>query len=361
MIARELRYEWLYEIKKKYNFSKIVIAHHINDAIETFLLNFSRGTGLKGLLNMYKNDNEDILRPLLDRGYTKSDLINYCKKKNLPWREDISNSKNVYKRNLIRNKIIPILKEINPSLEYTFVKNLDRLKDVQSVWNENLKLKKEIFFFQKENYTEINTTQLLRENGGKTILCETLSEYDFFYSQILDFLSKNHISGKKISSSTHTIITSNDFWKLYKNEDLQQENFEEKKIFLKNELEIPAKIIFTDNILEAKIIDRENFSLKKEKNLAQLDLNKIKFPIYLSQPKPGDFFMPLGMKNKKKLSDFFIDEKVPLEKRKKINILKSDNDIVWIIGQRISEKHKITNETKKILEIKIIMQQSAKQ
>jgi tRNA(Ile)-lysidine synthase len=343
MIAREMRYNWFFELLNEKNFSKLVTAHHLNDSIETFFLNFFRGSGIDGLLNFFNQKNSLIFRPLVK--ISKDELYKYSEEKKLEYRTDSSNKKNDYKRNFFRNNIYPLIKEMNQSFEDTFLSNINRISEINSVWKNHLEDFQKKIVKKFSDKIEIDVKEIL-EKKNAYVLYEILSPYRFSFLQVKDFLEKVTQSGKKIFSKDYIAELNDHKLILYK----KNLNKSKKIIFLKDS-NFEKKIIEVENNkFNVKKI-KENFFLKKTNKIAQLDLDKITFPIVYRKHENGEKFIPLGMKNKKKISDFLIDQKISSKDKENIRILESNNEIIWIIGKRISDKFKVSEFSKNILEI----------
>ena len=332
MTARDLRYEWFEILRKEKGCDFVLTAHHRDDNMETFFINLLRGTGIKGMLGIDRIK-EKIIRPLL---FANKDEIYYFLKKNkIKFREDSSNKDTKYLRNKIRLQLLPLLKEINPSFNETLTKEKNYLSSVSAIYFTEIEKQKKKILKQKENYFTISKVELKKLNPLETYLYEFLKPFGF--SNIEDIactISKQ--SGKQFFSSTHRITI--DRKELIIQAIRQNEKVEILIEKVDNECFYPLHLEFSIS---------DNLEIKKDKGIAMLDFNKLKFPLVLRKWGKGDFFTPFGMKGKKKLSDFFIDNKISIPEKEQIWILCSANEIVWIVGYRISEKFKITEPSKK--------------
>ena len=343
MAARDLRYYWFEKIRSDNNFDYIAVAHNKNDVAETILLNLVRGTGLKGLTGITAKNNK-IIRPLLFA--SRDDIFNYNTKNNLQFRQDKSNYELVYKRNIIRHKIIPLFNELNPAFIDTMFENSIRLKETYNIYLSSLETNKQNYITKKNDFIYVNYKAILKSNSAKTLLFEYLKPYNFSDSQLNDILkSTNSISGKQFNSKTHKLVKDRDFFIISKlNSDNNKEYF-----LCKTDKEITEPINIKIEILN---IDK-NFKLSRKNNIADFDIDVLRFPLKLRKWKNGDFFMPLGMNRAKKLSDFFIDEKISVSEKENTWILESKGEIVWIIGKRIDDRFKVNKATKQILRLSI--------
>jgi len=340
MAARDLRYQWLEEIRSDFDFQYVAIAQHQNDVMETMILNLTRGTGIAGMHGIFPKKSK-IIRPLL---FLNRDEINkICDEKKLSYREDSSNKSNKYARNKIRLEVIPVLKELNPSLERTFEANRKRFEEMEIVLEKRLKeLKSELFKEITRDEYEISLQDLQALDPMDTLLYGLFHPFGFTVSVLTDFkLSWTGEPGKVFSTATHDLHVDRDKAILTKRKEEAQEC-----IYI---WDTSASLKWNNKEFSSEAISLVNFALKNDSAIAQLDFDLLKFPLILRKWNPGDRFQPLGVKGTKKLSDFFIEQKVPLSRKKDIGILKNGNgDIIWIAGFRIDERYKITANTKKV-------------
>ena len=305
MAARDLRYDWFEEIRKKYDYNYIGIAHNKDDVIETFLINLSRGSGLKGFTGI-KPKSGKIIRPLLFS--SRNDILTYISANNLEFREDSSNNSVKYSRNLIRHEIIPLFEELNPAFRETMIENISRLKESEEVYLDSIQSKKELIFKEENQKTIIDIEQLKLLHPITTYLHELLKPFGFSHTQISDIInSLDGISGKKFFSLTHRLIKDRTELIVEETSATNPGSFLIKN---RNEcIEHPVSL----KISELQRL--ENFEISKDINTGLFDADLIEFPLTIRKWKKGDYFMPLGMKNLKKLSDFFIDEKLSISEK----------------------------------------------
>ena len=339
MAARELRYNWFEEIRNSYHYNFIATAHHQDDSIETFFINLIRGTGITGLHGILPKQG-NIIRPLLFAN--KTNIIDFAEKSQLKFREDSSNASDKYLRNKIRHHIIPTLKEVNPSIENTLMNTIERLKDAETIVKTQVgKLRKEMVK-QVGDTDTISIPELQILNPLSTYLFELLKPYQFNSSTSEEIKNAlNGESGKVFYSKTHQVLKDRTLLIISKkktDESTKQSQNQETKKKAKG-LELVK--------LESKILPA-NMEIPQSPNLAALDYDKITFPLTTRKWKEGDWFYPLGMKGKKKLSDFFIDNKLSLNQKENTWLLTSADNIVWVIGMRIDNRFKVTDKTKKI-------------
>jgi tRNA(Ile)-lysidine synthase len=342
MAARDLRYNWFEKIRKENNFDYIAIAHNKDDIVETFLINLTRGTGIKGLKGIKAKSN-NIIRPLLFA--SRKEIISYCTENNYIYREDSSNKSTTYSRNKIRHNIIPSFEEINVNFKNTIIETISRLSQVEEIYSSKIESKKDETISYSNDKIYLAIEKLFDLSSIETYLHEFLSPYNFNTQQISNIiLSLRGISGKIFESSTHSLLRDRDYLIIDKKTE---------DSFNKAYIDADEKNIFSPIKLSIKRYTKTNdFKFSKESNTAFLDADKIEYPLIVRKWQQGDYFMPLGMKNLKKLSDFFIDNKISIYYKEKTWILESSNKIVWIIDMRIDDRYKITKHTKNILEIK---------
>jgi len=357
MAARDLRYTWFEEIRTKHAFDFIATAHHQDDNLETILLNLTKGTGLKGLRGILPK-NEKIVRPLLP--FTKQQIIKYAEEQQLKWREDVSNLSVKYQRNKIRLEVIPVLKTINPQLLNNLQKNTRYLRDTEHVYQDGLQFHFKRWVEQKGDEIYLPILKIKKTKGYATILYEYLKDFGFNsdqVSQIIDSFESE--PGKQFLSPTHQLIKDRKFLILAKqnnpNKTLHLIDIKQQKVVL-NDLEIKINI---DRI--SKEFDQESFKnyVITNEYEAKLHYNKLAFPLRLRRWQKGDFFYPFGMKRKKKkLSDFFTNQKLSKIEKEKIWVLEDDKKrIVWIVGYRMDDRFAIHQKIKKVYYMTCIKRQ----
>ena len=343
MLAREKRYKWFKSLMNEFSYDYLVTAHHADDNIETILLNFSRTTGFKGFLGIPESKNQ-ILRPMLS--FEKDIIINYAKKNKIKWSEDSSNKTNLYNRNKIRKNILPILKEINPSFINSISTSVNRLRLTENFINHKLDKFKEKYVTIEDNFIIIDKAFIVNLREDLILFYELLGEYGFSFSQIEKYLPSIEKINKKLISKTHQLIGD-------------RENLIITPLDYEFNTKITAKSIREVNCgrfkIRANIFNKGEISINRNKKNAQLDYDKIQFPITYRNYSEGDSFSPLGMRNQKKVSSYISDIKLNyLDKIHQLVLEDNKNNIVWLVGQQISDKYKVDNYTKKILNLEII-------
>jgi len=341
--ARILRYNWFEKIRKENKLDFIATAHHLDDKIETFFINITAGTGIRGIRSI-KSRNNKIVRPLLFA--KRNDIEKWAFKNNISYRIDKSNFDTKFTRNKFRHDILPLFKDVNPAFEDTMSKNFEIFSDIEKIYNHYIeKVLKEIIS-NKNSLIYIDLKKLLTQIVPKTVLFEIIKNYGFNYSQTFDILKfeDKMQTGKQFSSKKYRIIKDRKFLIISKKENSEKEVFfiEENR----EEIKKPFRL---------KIEKKERtkgFKIIKDRNIAYFDADKILFPLKLRNKKDGDTFYPFGMKGKKLISDYFTDIKLNTYEKERIYLLISEKKIIWVVGHRTNDKFKITDKTKNILIIK---------
>jgi len=339
MAARSLRYQWFEELSVQLKIKYILTAHHLDDDLETFLINFSRGTGLKGLTGI-PEQNQKIIRPLLE--FSREEILAFAERQNLKWREDSSNFSNKYLRNALRLDVIPKWKDTTPDLLQSFKSTRNHLKNSKLLMDDYIGLILSYVVEETREGYKFSVSKLKKLPNLKALLYELLAPFGFTaWDDIYQLL--NAQSGKQVVSKTHCLIKDRDFLILENLDSLQEENTKtdyfitKETTLLKNPLKLSFKKV------------RELQEANKDTIFVDYDL--LKFPLKLRKWDEGDVFYPFGMRGKKKLSKFFKDEKLSLFAKKKIWLLLSDEEVMWIIGLRADNRFKVTPKTKTILKI----------
>ena len=343
MAARDLRYEWFSDLYAQLDAQAIAVAHHADDSIETMLMNLVRGTGLKGLTGIHPK-NGKVVRPLLC--CTRKEIEQYRIENQLQHVEDASNATLDYTRNKFRNQVIPLLEEINPSVRQTLYQTLSRFDGILSVYDRAINDTISQVTSTEGELIKINIEQLQQSAHVTTVLYEMLHPYGFSNDTIEKIsLQLESESGKSFFSDTHRLIKDRDCFilqPLQSRDELVYEIYE-------NQIEISTPISLKIN----KLTKTGDFSLSKENSCALLDYSKLKFPLILRKWQEGDTFYPLGMNKRKKVSDFFIDNKFSLIQKEQTWLLLSADEIVWVVGCRIDNRYRITENTQEVFEIKL--------
>tara|TARA_R100000935_G_scaffold58415_2_gene95384 strand:- start:62564 stop:63883 length:1320 start_codon:yes stop_codon:yes gene_type:complete len=336
MAARELRYRWFDEVAENFNYEYILTAHHADDDMETFFINLSRGTGLRGLTGIPKQ-NEKVVRPLLN--FSREDILKFAKSNNLYWREDSSNAKTDYVRNKLRIGVLPQFKEVSEKTLQNFRKTQEYLQASQALVEDYMALVYNLVVAEIAGGYSINVAKISELPNTEALLYELLHPFGFTeWDNVFNLLKAQ--TGKAILSASHHLLRNRNELILTEIDENSEKN---EFLIKKNQKEINNPIVLRLSPTE-KMGHIDNTTV-------YVDADKLNFPLQLRKWQEGDVFQPFGMKGKKKLSKFFKDEKVSLVAKQKVWLLCSDTKIVWIIGHRLDDRYKITQLTKNILRI----------
>lgn len=343
MAARELRYRWFEEIRVKNGYDAVALAHNLNDNIETFLINLTRGTGIAGLTGI-KPKYKYLIRPLLFA--TRHAIAEYCEQQNITYREDRSNTEIKYTRNRIRHVILPVFREINPSFDATVSETAERLGEINEIVTGFISAIRKKITRQRNGTIVFRIDDLNSLTPKRTVLFELFKPFGLGNGQLDDLM--NLISGK---TGGQIFTTSHRFIKNRKEILISRKDEEAEGFYI---ITSPEEFRRVPGIISANLrILNSDFKIPSSPAIACLDAGKIKFPLIIRKWKHGDSLYPFGMNQKKKLSDYFIDNKYSILEKENSQILESENKIVWIIGHRIDNRFRITKSTKKILIIEV--------
>jgi tRNA(Ile)-lysidine synthase len=343
MAARDLRYQWFQQVKQQHGYDVIALAHHQNDTIETILLNLTRGTGIAGLHGILPK-NGDLVRPLL---FLNREAIQQLIQQNsLQYVEDSSNSSVKYARNKIRHEVIPKLKELNPGLEKTFENNLQHFREMETLLELKLSELKKDLLIQQEDEIHLPLEAVKKLEPKRLLLFNLLQPYGFNETTVDDLIaSLDKHSGRFFESLGYRLI------------------FDRENIILVKKTDHPAEITINQN---NHVVNYNNYKITllhddsplivKDNPLAvSIDADLLVYPLTIRAWQQSDYFYPLGMKTRKKLSDYFIDQKIPVHQKTQIPLLINGNgDIIWLAGYRSSEHYKVSKNTKKVTIFELI-------
>jgi tRNA(Ile)-lysidine synthase len=341
MAARELRYTWFEKLAKAHQFDYIAVAHNRDDAMETFFINLGRGSGIAGLTGI-RSKSENIIRPMLC--VSRSEIEQYVKEKEIPYREDSSNTSDKYLRNFIRHQIIPGFEEVFPHFRESMAQNIDKLNGAYLLYQDALNAMLTDIIRHKEGLLYIHIAHLTQTPAPKTILFEILRKYGFSSPTTDDIYKASHAApGKQFTSATHKLIKDREYFIVAKLEPEIQPRFY---------IEEGTSTIHQPIALGFETIEiNPEFTIDKNRTIALLDYDQLIFPLIIRKWQPGDYFIPLGMTGVKKLSDFFIDIKLSIIEKENTWLLISGNKVAWIIGKRVDDRFKITETTRKVLKV----------
>ncbi|RFS19146.1 tRNA lysidine(34) synthetase TilS [Chitinophaga silvatica] len=338
--ARELRYNWLETVRIKEGCHYIATAHHMQDSVETALMNFAKGTGISGLHGILPKQDK-IIRPLLFA--EKDTLIAYAAWKNISFVEDSSNVTDKYTRNFFRHQIIPKFQEITPAAVKNMAATTDRIKEAEYLYLEAVERKKKQLLIQQQDNWLIPVRKLAKTIPLGTIAWEIFKTFGCSVAQTQQVLALlDSESGRYVETSSHRIIRNRN-WLL---------------ITPLTAIAAPLQVIdkeqqhihFAGGQLQIKAAPRDHTAIPTASHIAWLDAAQVTFPLILRKWKQGDYFYPLGMPKKKKISRLLIDQKLSLPEKEQVWVLESGKRIIWVLGIRIDDRTKITPNTQTVVQ-----------
>ena len=350
MAARDLRYAWFEKLRQQLGYDKIAVAHHADDQAETFFINLLRGAGLRGLKGM-QPQNGVIIRPLL--WASREQIHQYALENRITWREDHTNAETVYLRNRIRNQLLPVFDELQPEAQQGLHKSLEHLASENELYRALLNEKLEQIVEQNGDIQRLLFSALQFDSVGPStgsgtlalsfqLLFEWLRQYGFNTDQCQFIYEAMETGiGNKYYSQTHQLVIGRNELQLSEIKSVEEEEIQigmgEKEILL------PVHLCFS------KLEKTNDFIIDKSFEVAQLDFDKLHFPLTLRHWHHGDRFHPLGLKGSKLLSDFFVDQKfTEWQKQNTWLLVSSNDDILWMVGHRIDDRYRVTSKTKTI-------------
>ncbi|MBE9585596.1 tRNA lysidine(34) synthetase TilS [Mucilaginibacter sp. JRF] len=338
MAARELRYNWFEQIRQQYNYRLIALGHHKNDTIETILLNLTRGTGIAGLHGILPK-NGVLVRPLLF--LTREEIAAIVKAEDIAYVEDSSNASTKYARNKLRHEVVPKLRELNPNLENTFDNNLRHFRQLEELLELKVAEVRHDLFIPHNDEIHIAVDAVKALQPQQLLLYKLLQPYGFTEPVVDDVIaSLDAQSGKWFASATHRLTVDRGKLILVENITASTETV------IINETDHEVRF---DGQRIAILHDDSPLIVKDNPFAVSVDADKLIYPLSIRHWQQSDYFYPLGMKTRKKLSDFFINLKIPLHKKQQKPLLVNGNgDIMWVAGYRPDERYKVSHNTKKV-------------
>jgi len=338
MAARDLRYAWFEELRVQHGYDRIAVAHHQNDVIETVLLNLVRGTGIAGLHGILPKRG-NLIRPLLF--LSRQDINQLAGDNEIGFVEDSSNLSTTYARNKLRLDVMPVLKGINPKLEQTFEHNIRRFAETEIVLQQAVEKAKKDICTNSANGVYLSLDGIERLEPKRLLLYEILKSYSFTETVVDEVLAAgSKQTGTSFYSVTHRLTIDRD--SLLLTAVATEQDFVNQMVHPED-----TRIELTNQIITLHYSDIISFENDPRK--AYIDADRLSFPMVIRSWQDGDRFRPMGMRNYKKISDFFTDQKIPLPRKARIPLLINGNgDIVWVAGLRQDDRYKVTGTTKKV-------------
>jgi tRNA(Ile)-lysidine synthase len=371
--ARELRYRWFEEIIGSWNQPAfIVTAHHLDDNVETLLMNFFKGTGIAGLRAMLPRQGK-IVRPLLF--VSRAMLQQFAADEGIEWVEDSSNLSDKYTRNFFRHQVIPLVREVYPAALQNMADNITRFRDIEWIYHQAIEQQKKKLLEYKGNEVHIPVLKLKRSEPLRTLVYEIITDFGFSAQQapaVIGLLDSS--SGKYVQSDTHRILRHRNWLIISPRSTTESVTivvepgdtevvYEQGTLRLEtvDPADVPAHILSPSPAVAAprgqQFASDGRTPAPRGRTpaspIAWLDAADIEFPLLLRRWRPGDYFYPLGMRKKKKLARFFIDNKLSIAEKEKIWVVEMNKKIIWIVGFRIDDRYKITTTTSQVLKIEM--------
>lgn len=342
MAARDLRYAWFDELMMEGGYHWLATAHHLSDNLETVLLRWSSGAGLDQLTGIPRK-NDRVIRPLLFA--TRDEIVAYAKAEKIAWREDSSNQSTEYARNFIRHEVIPKLKEINPSLESTFAQGLEKLEGASELMRRGLGQLRDAMTRQEGTDLFIDKSLLLLLQHPAVVCYEWLKEFGFDFDRCrqLAVAAASGQSGARFLSGSHQAVVDRDYIIVA---PLSHEEFHD--VWVEDGQD---KAALGPWVLYVR--KERGMTISTDRSVATVDASTIRFPLLWRKWKPGDRFVPFGMTKTKKLSDFLVDEQVPLVEKDRVTVICSGDEVVWVAGYRTDNRYKVHAKTEIVLTLRL--------
>ncbi|MEI6948233.1 tRNA lysidine(34) synthetase TilS [Paraflavisolibacter sp. H34] len=350
--ARKLRYDWFAEVvngqSSKVNGEPLVhhyllTAHHRDDNIETVLMNFFKGTGISGLRGIRPKAG-NIVRPLLFAG--REEVEAYAAERGLEWVHDSSNDETKYTRNYLRHTVLPAIEQVYPQVRQNLASGILRFTGIEAIYREAVEKEKKRLLEVRGTEVHIPVLKLAKSRSLPTLVYEIISGYGFTHRQVDEVLKLlQSETGKYIDSPTHRLLR-NRAWLI-----IAPLRTEESGIILIDEG--AHQLSFGGKTLTLQQLPAEKVNMSADPAIALLDAREIRFPLLLRKWKAGDYFYPLGLRKKKKLSRFFIDQRLSRIQKEDVWVLESDKRIAWVLGLRIDDRFKVVPGTREVWRLEV--------
>ncbi|MFC5407962.1 tRNA lysidine(34) synthetase TilS [Larkinella bovis] len=345
MAARRLRYEWFEEVAVSFDYQYIATAHHQDDVLETVLLNLVRGTGLTGLRGIPVRQGR-VIRPLwfADR----LSIEQYARQHQLSWREDSSNASDYYRRNQLRHQVVPIFKNLNPSLLQTLQTTVERLQSADKLVDQELASSWQALAENRPDGVALPIQPLTQLPEWAFRLSEWLKPYGFQYARMGPIVEAVRSAGfgQVFYSDTHTVVRDRGFLVI---ESRHPTVLPELVL---NELTRSEIKVGTQYVLRIEQLEHTpGFRIPSDPHIGCFDAEQLTWPLRIRPWREGDRFRPLGLKGSQSVGDFLTNRKVSVAERRAAIVLMSNHQIVWLIGYRPDDRFRITDQTRQILKI----------
>ena len=340
--ARELRYAWFEEMRAKdpQQPAWILTAHQQNDNYETSLYHFVLGTGIHGIRGILPR-HQKIIRPLL--WASRSELVDYAEQNNLEWVEDSSNATEKYTRNYLRHQIIPALERVHPRVRENLAANIDRFRETELIFNDAIQRYRNKWMQARGEEYHLPVLAIQKTAARKTVLYELLKDFGFSASQLEEILSLlDAENGRYLSSKTHRIIRNRN-WLVLAPVDIR--GLTPCWVDGTGQWQLPG------GLLQIRKRDQLPARWVNDPNTSIVPAASFSFPVQCRQWKPGDYFYPFGLRKKKKLARFFIDQKLSTTQKEQQLVLESAGKIIWLPGLRLDDRFRCTGHEDAWLEL----------
>ena len=347
MAARSLRYRWFEEQRQAFDAEAIAVAHHRDDSVETLLMNLLRGSGIRGLGGI-RPRNGQVVRPLL--AVSRAEIEEWLQTQGWDYVTDSSNLSDAYTRNFIRLRVLPLLEQLNPAARETIARSAAHLSAAEQLYAYTVEEARKAVFVTADS---LSIEALMRYPSPETLLYEWLRPLGFSRIVVGElFESLTGLSGKQFYSATHQVLKDRD--RLYIAPLQEPSAWQPIEIpVATGELTQPLRLSF-------QLMERtSDFQLERASDAAYFDAEKLPGRLTLRLPQTGDWFVPFGMRGRKKLSDFFADQKMNRWEKLRQPLLCAGESIVWVVGRRADDRFRVEEETKMIFSVKKIGQREA--
>jgi len=340
MAARDLRYEWFEELMSSHGCLTLATAHHADDNVETFFINLLRGTGIAGLSGIPQLAQGYIWRPLLEM--RRHEIVTYAKQHNITWREDSSNQKLDYLRNSIRHRVMPLLQELKDDAQEAILHTISHLDESEQALDSfHAELADNLVDQQPPHLLRIDIAGVDELAQPALFLHYVLASYGFDYKR-LKVLLRSERTGARYQAGAY-ILTR----------DREKYLLDAVPTMVASDTLVTQERLLSDGVmgLSAVLVEAQGLKLVQPPHIAQVDAAKLNWPLSLRLWRQGDRMQPLGMQGEKLISDILIDDRVPLSLKSRVWVLCSDNEVVWLVGMRISERYKVSKDTQSVLKL----------
>lgn len=346
MVARRLRYAWFDELCDANGYSAVVIAHHIDDSIETHFINMLRGTGARGLAGIASR-NGRVVRPLLFA--TREEIETYATQNNIPFRVDSSNMSMKHLRNRVRHEVVPMLKGLNPHFTTIMQRNMTHLGQAQSFIDASMAIIKRAVLSEDRGVFRIDVVAIDASLPRNFVIYEILSsEFGFRREVVTDICVAldNGATGRRFFAVDRMAVVDRDAI-------LVMPIAEDDDVEIKVDNDAVSATLGGVKFSFEMLAMADVATLNQGADVALLDADRVTFPLTIRRWREGDAMVPFGMAGRKKISDMLIDAKVSLVEKREQYLLLSGGDVTWLVGRRIDNRYAVRKDTLRVLRVSI--------